>query len=155
MIEYQGETIIERPVDQVFAYAAAYKNLPEWSDVSDVAMLTDDPVGQGSRLRMTMGKGPMRATLDFDIAAWEPNQTWSYTTVPPAWILWDATYSVEPISPTPTRITTHGQITLKGWRRILEPLVRGEVGKNEQLELDKLKTIIEQLPSPETDDQGS
>ena len=44
------------------------RNLPEWSDVSDVAMLTDDPVGQGSRLRMTMGEGPMRATLDFDIS---------------------------------------------------------------------------------------
>jgi Polyketide cyclase / dehydrase and lipid transport len=151
VITYQGETIIERPVDQVFAYAAAYENLPQWSDVSDVAMLTDDPIGQGTRLRMTMGKGPMRATLDFDTAEWEPNRIWSYTTVPPASILWDATYSLEPISATSTRIITHGQITLKGWRRMLEPLVRAEVGKGEQLELDKLKTIIEQLPRPETD----
>ena len=155
MIEYQGETIIERPVDQVFAYAADYKNLPEWSDVSDVAMLTDDPVGQGTRLRMTMGKGPMRATVEYDTAEWEPNRTWSYTTVPPAWILWDATYSVEPISQSSTRITTHGQIRLKGWRRILEPLVRGEVGKGEQLELDKLKAIIEEMPTPETETPGT
>lgn len=130
----------------MFAYAAAWENLPEWSDVSDIAKLTDDPVGLGTRLRMTMGKGPMRATVDYDTTEWEPDRTWSYRTVPPAWILWDATYSVEQIGPTSTRITTHGQITLKGWRRILEPMIRGEVGKSEQLELDKLKTILEQQP---------
>ncbi len=146
MISYEGEAIIERPVGQVFAYAAAWENLPEWSDVSDISKLTDDPVGLGTRLRITMGKGPMRATVDYDTTEWEPDRTWSYSTVPPAWILWDATYSVEPISPTSTRITTHGQIKLTGWRRILEPMVRGEVSKGEQLELDKLKTILEQQP---------
>ena len=54
-----------------------------------------------------------------------------------------------------SRIATHGQITLKGWRRMLEPLVRGEVGKNEQLELDRLKADIEQQPTPEIENPGT
>ena len=36
-----------------------------------------------------------------------------------------------------------------------EQLVRGEVGKNEQLELDKLEANLEQLSTPQIENQGT
>jgi hypothetical protein len=143
VISYDGEATINRPTSEVFAYATEPKNLPQWSDVSYVEMLTNGPIGLGSRLKITMGQGPMRATSDFEVSEWEQDRTWMYKTLPPHWLLWDATYRVEPLGPSSTRVTTHGDIRISGMRRILEPIIRRELSIGEQGELNKLKTILE------------
>jgi hypothetical protein len=144
VITYDGQATIERSAEEVFAYASLPENLLEWSDVSSVERLTDGPVRVGSRMKITMGKPPLRATSDYEISEWEENRRWTYKTIPPNWILWDATYVLEPLGPSSTRISTSGQITLKGIRRALEPVIRNELSKGEQGELDRLKALLEE-----------
>jgi len=109
VITYSGEAIIDQSAAEVFAYATAPENLPKWSDVSYVEKLTDGPMGIGTRVKMTMGQPPMRATADFEISEWEENRTWTYKTIPPHWLLWDATFRVESVGPSSTRISTDGK----------------------------------------------
>lgn len=109
MINYDGETTIDRPASEVFAFATAPENLPKWSDVSEVEMLSDGPMGVGTTLRMTMGRGPMRATTEFETSEWEEDRTWTFRTVPPSWILWNATYLVEPLGPSSSRFSTRAR----------------------------------------------
>jgi hypothetical protein len=143
VITYDGEATINRTPAEVFAFASAPENLPKWTDVSDVEKLTDGPMGLGSRVKLAMGKKPMRAIAEFEISEWEENRAWSWKAVPPLWILWDATYRIEPLGPSSCRITTEGQLTLSGIRRGLEPMVRREIAKREQDELDLLRGLLE------------
>ena len=146
VITYDGAATINRSAEEVFVFASAPVNLPKWSDVSDVQKLTDGPMGLGSRVRLAMGQKPMRAIAEFEISEWEENRAWTWKTVPPLWIIWDASYRIEPLGPSSCRITTEGQITLNGMRRVLEPMVRREVAKREQDELDLLRELLDGTP---------
>ena len=55
---------------------------------------------------------------------------------------WEAEVAVEP-DEAGSRLSTSGTFRLHGWRRLLEPLVRGEIQRGEAAELDRLKAILE------------
>jgi hypothetical protein len=150
VITYDGEATINRPAEEVFRFASAPENLPKWSDVSDVERLTEGPMGLGSRVKLAMGKKPMRATAVFEISEWDEDRAFTWNTVPPLWILWDASYRIDSLGPSSCRIITEGQITLSGVRRALEPMIRSEMAKREQGELDVLKDLLEATPADNT-----
>ena len=147
MIAYNGEIVINRPVAEVFDFATTFENFPRWSDVTTVRRLSEGPVGLGTRIQLEMGKGPMKSQNDFETVKWEKDRNWTFKTVSSSPIVWDGMFGFEPLGPESTRVRAAGQVTLKGLRRLLEPLVRGELRKTEQAELETLKGIlVGQLP---------
>jgi hypothetical protein len=143
MIAYNGEIVINRPVAEVFEFATTFENFPRWSDVTTVKRLSKGPVGLGTRLQLEMGKGPMKSQIDFETIGWEKDRSWTFKTVSASPIVWDGMFGFEPLGPESTHVRAAGQVTLKGLRKLLEPLVRGELRKNEQAELETLKGILE------------
>ncbi len=143
MIVYKGEIVINRPVAEVFDFATTFENFPRWSDVTTVKRLSKGPVGLGTRLQLEMGKGPMKSQIDFETIGWEKDRNWTFKTVSASPIVWDGMFGFEPLGPESTHMRAAGQVTLKGWRKLLEPLVRRELPKNEQAELETLKGILE------------
>jgi hypothetical protein len=143
MITYNGEIVINRPVAEVFDFATTFENFPRWSDVTTVKRLSNGPVGLGTRLQLEMGKGPMKSQIDFETIGWEKDRNWTFRTVSASPIVWDGMFGFEPLGPESTHVRAAGQVTLKGLRKLLEPLVRGELRKNEQAELETLKGILE------------
>ena len=143
MIAYRGEIVINRPVAEVFDFATTFENFPRWSDVTTVKRLSNGPVGLGTRLQLEMGKGPMKSQIDFETIGWEKDRNWTFRTVSASPIVWDGMFGFEPLGPESTRVRAAGQVTLKGLRKLLEPLVRGELRKTEQAELETLKGILE------------
>ena len=143
MIAYNGEIVINRPVAEVFDFATTFENFPRWSDVTTVKRLSKGPVGLGTRLQLEMGKGPMKSQIDFETIGWEKDRNWTFKTVSASPIVWDGMFGFEPLGPESTHVRAAGQVTLKGLRKLLEPLIRGELRKNEQAELETLKGILE------------
>ena len=143
MIVYKGEIVINRPVAEVFDFATTFENFPRWSDVTTVKRLSKGPVGLGTRLQLEMGKGPMKSQIDFETIGWEKDRNWTFKTVSASPIVWDGMFGFEALGPQSTHVRAAGQVTLKGLRKLLEPLVRGELRKNEQAELETLKGILE------------
>lgn len=143
MISYQSEIVINRPLAEVFDYATTFENLPKWSDTHSVRRLSTGPVGVGALVQIDMGKGPVRSQIEFKTIRWEKDRSWAFKTVSASPIVWDGSFEFESLGPDSTRMRMGGQVTLKGWRRLLEPLVRGELRKGEQAELEKLKGLLE------------
>jgi hypothetical protein len=143
MITYNGEIVINRPVAEVFDYATTFENFPSWTDVTTMKRLSNGAVGVGTRLQLEMGKGPMKSQIDFETVGWKKDRNWTFKTVSASPIVWDGMLGFEPLGPSSTRMRTAGQVTLRGWRKLLEPIVRGELRKNEQAELETLKGILE------------
>jgi hypothetical protein len=143
MITYQAEIVINRPVTDVFDYATTFENFPNWSDTNAVSRLSNGSDGVGTRLRIDMGKGPMRSKIEFETTEWEKDRNWTFKTVSDTSIVWDGSFGFDALGPSATRMRAAGQVTLKGWRRLLEPLVRVELRKREQAELETLKGLLE------------
>lgn len=55
---------------------------------------------------------------------------------------WDGVFSVEPEG-TGTLVRSSGHIRLRGIRRLMEPLMRGEAARSEAAELSRLKALLE------------
>jgi hypothetical protein len=105
--------------------------------------LGDHGNGPGAKVILDMGKGPMRSQLEFATIGWEQNRNWSFKTLSAGPLLWDGSYRFEPAGEGGTRVSQAGRVTLKGWRRLLEPLVRVELQKGEHSELIRLKGLLE------------
>ena len=55
---------------------------------------------------------------------------------------WRSWADLEPV-PKGTSLHYYGEITMRGWRRILEPLLRAEVQAGERKEVERLKALVE------------
>ncbi|HET9347218.1 MAG TPA: SRPBCC family protein [Candidatus Limnocylindrales bacterium] len=79
MIRVRASVWIERPIEAVFAYAADYRNDPEWrSEVRDMRYVSDDPVGVGTREIETVVVWGRRVVTETEITAYEPNRLVSF-----------------------------------------------------------------------------
>lgn len=143
MIVYDGETVINRPLSEVFEYTTTLENLPDWSDTNSVTASSSGAPGPGTRFSLDMGKGPMRSLIEFQTIGWEKDHSWRFKTVSAGPILWDGSYEFAQVGKDSTMVSTAGRVTMKGWRKLLEPLVRAELRKGEQAELETLKLRLE------------
>ena len=71
--------LIDRPIETVFAYAADYRNDPQWrSEVSEMRYVSDGPVGVGTREIETAVLWRWRVVTETEITAYEPTSRVSF-----------------------------------------------------------------------------
>jgi uncharacterized protein YndB with AHSA1/START domain len=70
---------IDRPPEEVFAYATDPSRFTEWQDAVVSAQLQGDgPVKQGSRLTLTRRMGRREQTMTSELTAYEPPRHWAF-----------------------------------------------------------------------------
>jgi carbon monoxide dehydrogenase subunit G len=150
MIKYESSVTIDRPHAEVAAYVIDPDRHREWmDDVASVEHLTPGDVRIGSRYRYGFRKGPIAFDLKFQVSALDSNGSVTFTSEPGGRIHRAARIEVEPIDPSRTRVTSSGEMSLRGVWRLLEPLMSGEIRSSEAAELIALKRVLEAGPSPE------
>lgn len=80
-MKFEESIFINRPVEEVFAYATDYSTHPLWADAVRVDILTPGPVGIGTRLNYvdkTMGR---EVGAESEITLWEPPHRLGYKIV--------------------------------------------------------------------------
>jgi uncharacterized protein YndB with AHSA1/START domain len=107
MSKIETSVVIDRPVEEVFAYIADPKNTPEWAGpVIEAKQTSEGAVGLG------------RAT--YEITEFEPNKYYAdRTTSGPAPI--NARMSLNPVDGG-TELTIEGEIESAGFFKLAEPL---------------------------------
>jgi uncharacterized membrane protein len=144
MINYQSEIIVNRPAEQAFQFAADVARLDDWTDMKGTRLMGDGALGVGAQITTTLNMGPLKQAMTFEVSEYEPNRRLGWKTVSKGSVDWDAVYIFEPQGPSSTRLSTSGQLRLKGLLKLLEPLMRGEVQSGEAKELVRLKNLVEQ-----------
>lgn len=142
MISYGSSVTIARPPDEVFPYLTERDKQAQWSDVP-MQPLTEGPLGQGSRFRITFGQAPLRTSVDLEIAGLEPNRRFAWTTVSGGPVHWEGEYRLEPSADGGTRLSQQGTLRFGGLWRLVEPIVGAEIKRNELAELERLKSVVE------------
>jgi hypothetical protein len=108
-----------------------------------VELGTPGEVRVGFRVREKMKVGSRMAPFTFEVARYMPDASLTFATIDGP-VNWEGTYEVESLGETATRIISSGRVSLKGWQRLLEPFMHGEVRRGEAAELRKLKDLLEQ-----------
>lgn len=151
MISYGSAVVIDRPLDEVASFALDPDSHTRWmGDVVSVKRLSEGDLAVGSRFQYGIRKGPMAFDPTFRVVALEPGRRIDYQSEPGGPLTWTASLAFEPVGDGRTRVSSTGRIGFTGVRRLLEPLMAGEVRSGEAAELEALKNVLEQGAKPAT-----
>ncbi len=133
---------IDRPRDEVFAYFTDLDQAVEWiPDVTRVEILTDGPVGVGTRYRELRWTSKGEARIDMEVTAIEPPARYSaafdqggYTAT------FNYTFASEGES---TRVEMACIVRAEGARSIMAPMISWLLKRQDKLQLRNLKRALE------------
>jgi hypothetical protein len=146
MIHYAGQVGVARQARDIFAAVNDIARWPEWTDMRDVQPDSPGQIHVGSAGSFTLSKGPFKGPIRYEATTVEPDRRVVYRMTHPAF-MWEAEMAVERHD-LGARLSTTGSFRLRGWRRLLEPLVGGEIRRGELAELHRLKAILEAGTAP-------
>ena len=143
MPSYRTSIRIARPVAEVFDYL---KDVTAWSTWMNVGSVRtgggETRVGMHAEGVMSEGGG---APFTMEVTELEPGRAVGLRTLSGP-IDWAGRWEVRPVDSGTTEVTSTGTIRLHGLRRLLEPLMAGEVQKGEANELVRLRAVLEGAP---------
>jgi uncharacterized protein YndB with AHSA1/START domain len=118
--KFEASTVIDRPIEEVFAFLADGTNDPKFSPrVQEITKTTDGPPGVGTIFASTVKDAGMTTTREFEITDFTP----------PTRIRWaersknsvtaaEGGYDLEPAG-SGTRVTIHNQLEGHGFGKLL------------------------------------
>ena len=141
MIRYETRTHIDRPPAAVFAVLLDADRYHEWSPMTDSRFDGGGPVGLGTRGRFRLPGTPFKGDLEMEVVEFELDRRIVFRVTHPSltWIGWSETQP----DGEGTLFVYGGEVTLHGWRRILEPMLKAEFAAGEAKEAEKLKAMLE------------
>jgi len=142
MIKAEKRIVINRPVEEVFAYVGDQRNGPKWqSGLVEVRLMTDGPPGVGTRhtfVRNFMGR-KMEAANEY--IAYEPDKRITFKTTSGPVPL-EASYLFESTA-AGTKLTSKIDMQAAGLSRLVEPLIAAGLRREMRVALAKLKYLLE------------
>ncbi|MEA2167678.1 MAG: hypothetical protein QOF76_978 [Solirubrobacteraceae bacterium] len=143
--EFSGSAVIDRPIDQVFAFLADGRNDPKFSPrVQEIKQTTDGPVGVGTVFESTVKDAGMKSSRTFEITAFEAPTKIRWTersknmiTVP------DGGYDLEAVSDTQTKVTIHNTFAAHGFGKLIVGFALKAAVKDAPAFAERIKTAVE------------
>jgi uncharacterized protein YndB with AHSA1/START domain len=144
MIHYSSVVSIRRPPGEVFAALLDADLYSQWTPMVDTRF--EGGMALGRRGEFRMPGGPLKGHYDMEIVALEPDRRLDIR-IDGASLRWLSQITLEP-DDDGTRMTYAGDISLLGWRRILEPLMRREAQAGEAKEAERFRDLLEVESAP-------
>lgn len=142
MIRIEHSIVIDRPLDDVFAYLAAPWNMPKWQEaVLEATPIGDEPIGADTRVRVRRRFMGQTVTLVLETTEYKENERFSFVSESGP-IALRGTVAVEPHERGTSVVfivsgEAEGLFSLAG--PFIEQIVRGETVEN----AGRLKKILE------------
>lgn len=147
MINVKESIIINRPVEEVFAFVADQTNAPRWQQgLLEVQRITDGPLGVGTKhtaVRKFMGRG-VEATNEY--IRYVPNEEITFTgRSGPA--RFEVSYLTEAVAGG-TKLTCQMQMEQGGLFGLMDSLVAGSLKRDFESNFRDLKALLEDQTEP-------
>jgi uncharacterized protein YndB with AHSA1/START domain len=142
---FSGSVLIDRPIDEVFAFLADGTNDPKFSPrVQQIRKTTDGPVGGGTVFESKVKDAGMTTSRKFELTAVEPPSKIRWTersknmvTVP------DGGYDLEKVSDAQTRVTIHNQFEGHGFGKLIVGFAARQAVKDAPAFGQRIKAAVE------------
>ena len=142
MIRLAAAVDIARPAPEVFAFLADIGNAPKWQrGVVSAHKLSDGPVRAGTRFTESMHVMGMEFAANCEVTVFDAPR--SLTMVADGKLVhYEGGFTLSPAT-SGTRLSLAGTVALKGFWRLLGPIMGREIRKESQAELEDIKKAIE------------
>jgi uncharacterized membrane protein len=138
MIDFENQVVVERPIEQVFAFVSDFRNVPKWNYfVQSVEQTSAGEPGVGTTYHQVRKTDEQH----FRITDYRPPEAVTVKTEPGSRPAFEMRFTFESVDGR-TRITDALQLEL-GVPGLLEKLAAGRVKGAVMDNLTKLKTLLE------------
>jgi uncharacterized protein YndB with AHSA1/START domain len=143
--EFSGTAVIDKPIDDVFAFLADGTNDPKFSPrVQRIQRTTDGPVGVGTVFESTVKDAGMKSSRKFELTDFEPPTKIRWTerssnavTVP------EGGYDLEAVGENQTRVTIHNTLEGHGVGKLLVGFAARAAVKDAPDFAQRIKSAVE------------
>jgi uncharacterized protein YndB with AHSA1/START domain len=141
MIKAERTVVIDRPIEEVFAYVTDQTNTPRWqAGLVEVKRTTVGPIGIGTKHTFVRNFIGRRMEADNEYVAYEPNRLVTFrTTSGPSLV---ASYLFDAV-PDGTRLTSRVELQGAGLFGLLEPVIGAGLRREMKAALPALKVLLE------------
>ena len=141
-VDVQVETVIDRPVAEVAAYAGDPTNAPEWYvNIMSVEWRTEPPLRVGSRMDFVARFLGRRIAYTYEVVELVPGERLVMSTAQGPFPM-TTTYAWEPAE-TGTRMTLRNTGEPSGFSRYTSPLMERDIRWATSKDLARLKHLLE------------
>ncbi len=142
MTKIESSVLIDRPIEEVFAYVSDPSNAVQWAGpVAESKITSQGPLGPGttsSRITQFLGRN-FEST--YEITEYEPNSLFAdKTTSGPVPI--NSRISFDPVDGG-TKVTVTGELEAGGFFKLAEPLVARMARRQVETDVQTLKDLLE------------
>ena len=142
-VDVQVETVIERPVDLVSAFAGDPTNAPQWyANIRSVDWRTPPPVAVGSRMDFVAQFRGKRLAYTYEVVELEPGERLVMRTAEGPFPM-ETTYGWEPTDDGGTRMTLRNRGNPTGFTRVAAPVMEVAMRRATTKDLARLKALLE------------
>ena len=142
MVVIENSVVIERPIDEVFDFAADMRNELKWNpDVESMEKVTEGPVGLGTRFNAKWHTSPPLTT---ECTHFDRPRSFSYHNGGPIEV--ELKITLEP-TPRGTSLTSRFGATPHGFFRLIFPVFLIILRRQEKANLVNLKRVLETQPA--------
>lgn len=139
----EESAVIERPVPEVFAFAADPKNDPLWASVvAEARQTSEGPLGVGTTFAQVLRLLGRRIEITFEVTEYEPNRRLQIGRFSGRLRSAVGRRTFEPAQ-RGTRVTFAGEGTSGMFLNLLEPLVNAAAKRGATRDLANLKALLE------------
>jgi uncharacterized membrane protein len=146
-VDVLTETVIDRPLEQVAAYAADPANAPEWyANIESVEWKTEPPVAVGSRMAFVAHFLGRRLAYTYEIVELVAGERLVMRTAEGPFPM-ETTYTWTPHGDGSTKMTLRNRGEPKGFSKLVGPLMASAMRRANQKDLARIKQLLERAPS--------
>ena len=143
-VDVQTETLINRPRDEVAAYAADPTNVPHWYvNIKSVNWKSPPPVSVGSRVAFVAQFLGRRLEYTYEVVDLIPGERLVMRTTEGPFPM-ETTYTWEPAGDGATRMTLRNRGEPSGFAKVGAPVMSAAMRRANRKDLALLKRLLEQ-----------
>lgn len=142
MATIKASVIVNRPVDEVFAYVTDVKTWPRWeSGLLQAEQTSEGPINVGTTFRGTSQALGQRMEWTSEVTDYTPSKSWGQKIVSKGWST-EESLTFEPFEGS-TKFTLTSELEMGGFFKLVAPFVARKMQKQIERNLAKLKDILE------------
>jgi hypothetical protein len=143
--QFSGSALIDRPINEVFAFLADGTNDPKFSPrVQEIRQTTDGPIGVGTIFESTVKDAGMKSGRSFELTVFEPPSKIRWTERSKnAIMVPEGGYDLEAVSDTETKVTIHNTLEGHGFGKLIVGLAARAAVKDAPDFANRIKSAIE------------
>jgi uncharacterized protein YndB with AHSA1/START domain len=142
-VDVLTEIVIDRPREEVAAYAADPERAPRWyANIESVTWRTPEPMRVGSELEFVARFLGRQLTYTYEVLDYLPGERLVMRTAQGPFPM-ETTYTWEPVDDRHTRMRLRNRGEPSGYSRVAAPIMAAAIRRANRKDLANLKRILE------------